>query len=82
MGANGVFYRFGDKTGHVAGVPCKVGDTNGAGDTAAASAWHFQILSDGDAFGAVFYGAPVGHDHALIAPAFAQDVGQKQSTAL
>ena len=23
----------GDKTGHVAGVPCKVGDTNGAGDT-------------------------------------------------
>ena len=33
MGANGVFYRFGDKTGHVAGVPCKVGDTNGAGDT-------------------------------------------------
>ena len=33
LGANGVFYRFGDKTGHVAGVPCKVGDTNGAGDT-------------------------------------------------
>ena len=33
MGANGVFYRFGDKTGHVAGVPCKVGDTNGAVDT-------------------------------------------------
>ena len=33
MGANGVFYRFGDKTGHVAGVPCTVGDTNGAGDT-------------------------------------------------
>ena len=32
-GANGVFYRFGEKTGHVAGVPCKVGDTNGAGDT-------------------------------------------------
>jgi fructokinase len=27
------FYRFGDKTGHVAGAPCKVGDTNGAGDT-------------------------------------------------
>ncbi len=23
----------GRKTGHVAGVPCKVGDTNGAGDT-------------------------------------------------
>ena len=33
LGANGVLYRFGDKTGHVAGVPCKVGDTNGAGDT-------------------------------------------------
>ena len=33
LGANGVFYRFEDKTGHVAGVPCKVGDTNGAGDT-------------------------------------------------
>ena len=33
LGADGVFYRFGDKTGHVAGVPCKVGDTNGAGDT-------------------------------------------------
>ena len=33
LGANGVFYRFGDKTGHVAGVPCMVGDTNGAGDT-------------------------------------------------
>ena len=28
-----MFYRFGEKTGHVAGVPCKVGDTNGAGDT-------------------------------------------------
>jgi fructokinase len=27
LGANGVFYRFGEKTGHVAGVPCKVGDT-------------------------------------------------------
>ena len=33
LGANGVFYRLGDKIGHVAGVPCKVGDTNGAGDT-------------------------------------------------
>ena len=33
MGANGVFYRFGEKTGRVADVPCKVGDTNGAGDT-------------------------------------------------
>lgn len=33
LGAEGVFYRFGEKTGRVAGVPCKVGDTNGAGDT-------------------------------------------------
>ena len=33
LGPDGVFYRMGNKTGHVAGVPCKVGDTNGAGDT-------------------------------------------------
>ena len=33
MGANGVFYSFGEKTGRVAGVPCRVDDTNGAGDT-------------------------------------------------
>lgn len=33
LGPNGVFYRFGDKTGTVPGVPCTVGDTNGAGDT-------------------------------------------------
>ena len=33
LGPDGVFYRMGDKTGHVAGVPCRVGDTNGAGDT-------------------------------------------------
>ena len=33
LGPDGVFYRMGDETGHVAGVPCKVGDTNGAGDT-------------------------------------------------
>ena len=33
LGSNGAFYRFGGKTGHVPGVPCKVGDTNGAGDT-------------------------------------------------
>ena len=33
LGPDGVFYRMGEKTGHVAGVPCKVGDTNGAGDT-------------------------------------------------
>ena len=33
LGPDGVFYRMGKTTGHVAGVPCKVGDTNGAGDT-------------------------------------------------
>ena len=33
LGPDGVFYRMGENTGHVAGVPCKVGDTNGAGDT-------------------------------------------------
>ena len=33
LGPNGVFYRFGDKTGTVPGVPCTVGDTNGTGDT-------------------------------------------------
>lgn len=32
-GPNGAFYRFRGRTGHVDGVPCKVGDTNGAGDT-------------------------------------------------
>lgn len=32
-GPNGAFYRFCGRTGHVDGVPCKVGDTNGAGDT-------------------------------------------------
>jgi len=33
LGPNGAFYRFHGRTGHVPGVPCKVGDTNGAGDT-------------------------------------------------
>lgn len=33
LGANGAYYRFGDKTGHVPGVKVQVGDTNGAGDT-------------------------------------------------
>ena len=33
LGPNGAFYRFNGQTGHVPGVPCKVGDTNGAGDT-------------------------------------------------
>ncbi len=33
LGAHGAFFRFGGCTGHVPGVPCKVGDTNGAGDT-------------------------------------------------
>ena len=32
-GPNGAFYRFQGQTGHVDGVPCRVGDTNGAGDT-------------------------------------------------
>jgi len=33
LGPNGAFYRFHGRTGRVQGVPCKVGDTNGAGDT-------------------------------------------------
>ena len=33
LGPDGVFYRMGGQTGRVAGVPCTVGDTNGAGDT-------------------------------------------------
>lgn len=33
LGPKGAFYRLGDKTGLVPGVPCVVGDTNGAGDT-------------------------------------------------
>ena len=33
LGANGAFYRFGDRIGHVPGVKVTVGDTNGAGDT-------------------------------------------------
>lgn len=33
LGPDGAFYRLGDRTGHVPGVPCTVGDTNGAGDT-------------------------------------------------
>ena len=33
LGANGAFYRFDGHTGHVPGVPCVVGDTNGSGDT-------------------------------------------------
>lgn len=33
LGANGAYYRLGEKTGHVPGVKVKVGDTNGAGDT-------------------------------------------------
>lgn len=33
QGPDGVFYRMGSQTGHVPGVPCSVGDTNGAGDT-------------------------------------------------
>ncbi len=33
LGAKGAFYRMGRNTGRIPGVPCKVGDTNGAGDT-------------------------------------------------
>ena len=33
LGPKGAFYRFRGQTGLVPGVPCKVGDTNGAGDT-------------------------------------------------
>ena len=33
LGADGAFYRFGEHTGRVPGVPVAVGDTNGAGDT-------------------------------------------------
>lgn len=33
LGADGAFYRFDGKTGHIPGVKVKVGDTNGAGDT-------------------------------------------------
>lgn len=33
LGAEGAFYRAGDRTGKVSGFPCRVGDTNGAGDT-------------------------------------------------
>lgn len=33
LGAHGAFYRFDSHTGHVPGVPCQVGDTNGSGDT-------------------------------------------------
>ena len=33
LGANGAYYRLGEKTGQVPGVKVKVGDTNGAGDT-------------------------------------------------
>ena len=33
LGPDGAFYRFGQSTGRIPGVPCKVADTNGAGDT-------------------------------------------------
>lgn len=33
LGADGAYYRFGNSTGHISGVPCNVADTNGAGDT-------------------------------------------------
>ena len=33
LGPDGAFFRFDGHTGHVPGVPCVVGDTNGSGDT-------------------------------------------------
>ena len=33
LGEKGAYYRFGGATGHIPGVPCRVADTNGAGDT-------------------------------------------------
>lgn len=33
LGSEGVYYRYGDLTGHIAGVQTTVSDTNGAGDT-------------------------------------------------
>jgi len=33
LGPDGAYYRFREQTGKVPGVPCKVADTNGAGDT-------------------------------------------------
>ncbi len=33
LGEKGAFYRFGERTGKVDGIPCVVGDTNGAGDS-------------------------------------------------
>jgi len=33
LGEKGAYYRFGDATGLIPGVPCRVSDTNGAGDT-------------------------------------------------
>lgn len=33
LGEKGAYYRFGSSTGQLPGVPCRVADTNGAGDT-------------------------------------------------
>lgn len=33
LGEKGAYYRFRNATGHIPGVPCRVADTNGAGDT-------------------------------------------------
>ncbi len=33
LGADGAFFRFRGQTGRIPGVPCRVADTNGAGDT-------------------------------------------------
>lgn len=46
-GADGSFYRFRGRTGHVDGVPCQVGDTNGAGDTFFGAALSQLVRHDG-----------------------------------
>ena len=50
LGPDGAFYRFNGQTGCVPGVPCQVGDTNGAGDTffgaALSQLVKFQHLED------------------------------------
>lgn len=47
LGADGAYYRFHGHTGHVPGVKCTVGDTNGAGDTFFGAALA-QLVKHGD----------------------------------
>lgn len=46
LGSHGAYYRLGDLTGTVPGVPCKVADTNGAGDTFFGAALSRLVRSD------------------------------------